>query len=144
MTIRSGVSADGQGIIALLETAGLPGSGLLTRDDTLVFVAESDHTVVGTAAVERYATHGLLRSVAVATPARGGGLGRSLVTEAIAAAAAAGLSDCWLITEDASDYFSGLGWLAVSLEDLPAEVRLSDEYTAHCSAAATAMVRSLG
>lgn len=143
MTLRPAATEEASAVLALLEAVDLPGFGLFDREDTVVVVAEERAGIVGSAAVERYGNHGLLRSVAVVPGDRSRGLGRALVAEATGAARATGIVDCWLITEDASGYFASLGWQPATRDDLPDAMRLSAEYTAHCTESAAVMVRSL-
>lgn len=142
MTVRPASSVDLPAVATLVGGAGLPTVGL-DGSSVRLLVAEDGGAVVGAAAVESFGDHGLLRSVAVAEPLRGTAIGTRLVAEAVTVAKSAGLRDLWLLTETAEGFFTRLGWRASGDGDLPESLRLSPEYTAHCSESAAVMVRDL-
>lgn len=137
--IRAGTHADLAAVTEMLTAAGLPTVGL---DDALLVVATQAGRVVGAAAVEHHGTRGLLRSVVVEKAARGERIGAALVDETVRIAARSSMSELWLITEDAGSYFRSHGFEAGG--DLPVSLRLSEEYTAHCTDSAEVLVRSIG
>jgi amino-acid N-acetyltransferase len=122
---------DRTGIEALLVASDLPLIGLDLALDTAV-VARDRGAVVGCAAVEQYGTAGLLRSVAVTEDLRGTGLGRQLVAEAEAVAAASGVETLFLLTETAAGWFPQLGYSAATRSDVPAALAASPEFTEAC------------
>ena len=138
-------SADLADVEALVEAAGLPlaGLGACVRDGTAVVCREWDGCLLGVAATERFSGVALLRSVAVHAPARGHGLGRTLVDRALGDARAAGAREAWLLTETAEPFFAGLGWRRAERADAPASVASSVEFVSACPTTAVAMRRSL-
>ncbi|RPI23111.1 MAG: GNAT family N-acetyltransferase [Actinobacteria bacterium] len=142
MKLRAGTRDDLPAVWAMLDGAGLPTTGVDPADLTLL-VADEGGVAVGAAAVEAHSSHGLLRSVVVDPELRRRSLGTALVAAAVAEAEDAGLDDLWLLTETAEGFFSSHGWQRMTAADLPAAVRLSPEYTAHCSDSAVVMVREL-
>ena len=134
---------------ALLIELSLPLAGL---DDCFssAWVAEADdpsgegsNRLVGVAAVELYPDGALLRSVAVHPGWRGSGLGRSLVTQAIETARAAGVRDVYLLTTTAERWFPRLGFTPIAREAVPPGVRQSIEFREACPASAVVMHRVL-
>jgi N-acetylglutamate synthase-like GNAT family acetyltransferase len=81
-TITPATAAGLAPILSLLSDSRLPTSGVEEMAETLV-VARQDGRVIGCAGLELYGNAALLRSVAVATPARGTGLGRALTRGAL-------------------------------------------------------------
>jgi amino-acid N-acetyltransferase len=103
-------------------------------------VARLDAEVVGVAGLETYGTSALLRSVAVAPGRRGGGTGRALVADRLAAARAMGLDAVYLLTMGAADYFRRFGFSPVPRESAPVELAASPEFAGACPASAICMV----
>jgi len=130
-------------ILTLLARAGLPTVGVA---ETLrgFFVARDGDDIVGVVGIEvccdRYA---LLRSTAVADEWKGRGLGRKLVERAIAEAEASGIEALYLLTTTAERYFPSFGFARVNREDVPSEVRATEEFVSACPASATVMTLSL-
>jgi amino-acid N-acetyltransferase len=140
--MRSARAGDWPAIEALLAACGLPREG--ARDHLAGFrVVERDGVVIACAGLERHGDHGLLRSLAVAAPARGEGHGDALLSASLAEARAAGLRDVSLLTTTAADYFAARGFARVAREALPAALAASAELRGACPASAIAMKRDL-
>lgn len=129
-------------VAALLRACALPDTGLSPHLDT-VFVARDGDAIVGSAALECYPDGALLRSVAVAEPFRGTGLGARLSRRALDEARARGLGRVYLLTETAEAYFRRHGFRTVAREAVPESVRGSIEFTTLCPDTAAAMVLEL-
>ncbi len=142
MEIRPAGPSDLPAIQSLLAAAGLPPNGVAEQRGGFVVAVEGDQ-VVACAGLEVYGPHGLLRSVAVRPDRRGRGVGRALVSHLAARARASGLTDVYLLTTTAADYFSRLGFHPVDRDQVPEDVRTSAEFTATCCATARAMRRTL-
>ncbi|MEW6319712.1 MAG: arsenic resistance N-acetyltransferase ArsN2 [Acidobacteriota bacterium] len=138
MTIAPATPADLPAVHALLTSCGLPVAGLAEHVRTAL-VARAGARIVGSAALEVYGRHALLRSVAVDPAHRSTGLGQRLTAEALALARAEGLSSVTLLTETAAGFFPKFGFVAVSRADVPAEVQASAEFAGACPASAQAM-----
>ena len=140
--LRPAQSTDLPGIEQLLTASHLPLAGVA---DTLpgFIVAESDGTIVGTAALEVCCDNALLRSVAVAPEWRSRGLGRALVTRVIADAEARGIRGLYLLTTTAEHYFPSFGFQATTREHVPADIRETAEFREACPASAVVMARQL-
>jgi amino-acid N-acetyltransferase len=126
---------DRPAVEALLEASRLPTDGIEFALGSAV-VAREDGRVVGCAAIEPYDRVGLLRSVAVAPGNRGLGLGRRLVQEAEAVAAARGIAELFLLTETAAEWFPRLGYEPAMREAAPAALLGSPEFTGACPVSA--------
>lgn len=143
MDIDRATASDTPAVEALLATAGLPLEGAAEALSTGV-VARDGEAVVGAAAVEPYGEAGLLRSVVVAEPLRGTGLGQSLVAAAEALAREQGIRELYLLTETAAGWFPRLGYEVVPREEARAAVGDSIEFTMVCATSGVPMRRVLG
>jgi len=123
--------ADIERVEALLTAASLPLEG--AREAlALGVVGREGGNVVGAAAIERFGAAGLLRSVVVAEAARGTGLGHAIVAAAEDLARAEGLSELYLLTETATDWFPRLGYEVVDRAAAASVVGASIEFTTVC------------
>ena len=138
--LRAAERTDLPAIEQLLTASHLPLAGVADALPGFV-VAESGGAIVGTAALERCCDSALLRSVAVAPEWRSRGLGRALVTRVIADAEARGLRALYLLTTTAEHYFPSFGFREITREDVPPEVRSTEEFQGACPASAVVMCR---
>jgi amino-acid N-acetyltransferase len=129
-------------VLELLNACGLPSAGLADHQATAL-VARQGSAVVGCAALELYGQHALLRSVAVADGRRGEGLGRRLVEAALALSRQKGVSQLYLLTETAADFFPRFGFRPIAREQVNPAVRRSVEFTEACPESALAMWKPL-
>ncbi len=130
---------------ALLSGAGLTLAGMeaVAGTGALLVARAPDGSILGCAGLERCGHAVLLRSVVVAAPARGTGLGRALVAAALECARDSGAGEAWLLTETAVDFFATLGWEQCERAAAPPEIAGSVEFTTACPASAIAMRRTL-
>ena len=129
-------------ILALLERNRLP-LAEIERHLGAVVVAREGARLIGCAAVERYGTAGLLRSVAVEADARGRGLGHRLTDAALECARRHGVRTVYLLTETAAGFFPRLGFRPIARESVAPAVRRSVEFMSACPESALAMVKEL-
>lgn len=137
--IRDARPPDAEPVIRLLEKAGLP-TVEVERWLPHYVVAEASGEVVGVAGLEVHGSDGVLRSVVVAEPRRGSGLGDRLVTAAVDHARDARIQRLYLLTTTAADYFPRHGFRTLSRDEAPAAIRASVEFREACPASAVAMV----
>lgn len=140
--IRPAATSDLPRVERLLTASQLPLTGVREALGDFV-VAEANGDIVGVAGLEVCCDDALLRSVAVAPEWRSRGLGRALVTRAVAEAEARGIRALYLLTTTAEHYFPSLGFRAVARDEVPADVKATQEFTTACPASATVMTRSL-
>lgn len=138
LAIRLAVAADRPAVAALLEAAGLP-TGDLVESGTVLLVVGDRGRIVGCVGVEPFGECGLIRSLAVAPEARGGGLARALVARAEALAALGGIASLHLLTTDAVPFWEHLGWVRVPRDCVPDALRGSRQFTGLCPASAVCM-----
>lgn len=141
-SLRPATPNDLAAIEELLIASELPLDGVKDSLPTFV-VAESGGALVGVAGLEVCCDDALLRSVAVRPEWRSRGVGRALVTHAIADAESRGLRALYLLTTTAEQYFPSFGFRKIERADVPDAVRRTDEFTTACPASAVVMTRAL-
>jgi amino-acid N-acetyltransferase len=142
ISIERALTTDRAAIEGLLEANGLPLDGLELALSTAV-VARDGTDLVGCAGVEPYGSAGLLRSVCVAPSRRGERLGRRLVDAAESLASSRGMTELYLLTETANDWFPLLGYSPATRADVPAAVTASPEFTGACPESATVLRKKI-
>jgi N-acetylglutamate synthase-like GNAT family acetyltransferase len=141
--VRAANASDLAGVERLLTASDLPLDGV--RDALPSFVvAESGDDIVGVAGLELCRENALLRSVAVHPEWRSRGVGHTLVTRVIAQAEQRGIRALYLLTTTAERYFPSFGFRELSRDEVPEDVRATEEFRTACPASATAMWRMLG
>jgi amino-acid N-acetyltransferase len=140
--VTAAAGNDFANIERLLGSLGLPTAGLSDQFPDAYAVVVRDGAVVGCAGLESYGRVGLLRSVAVASPARNKGIGRALVERQLEAARALGLEAVYLLTTTARDYFSRLGFKDANREAAPPALSACPEFASACPASASCLVLS--
>lgn len=128
--IRPATPRDLPAAIELLHSAGLPTEDLTTEH--LALVAEGEAGVLGIIGLEAYGDNGLLRSLVVLPPARGAGVGRSLVAALELLARNRGIAELWLLTLDADAFFSKSSFCARKRDEAPEAIRHSEEFSRLC------------
>src|SRR5262249_11380467 len=126
--VRAATADDLASVRALLVEAALPPEGLEEHFPAGYAVAVSAGRVVGVCGVEIRGVAGLLRSVAVATHLRNGGVGEALVRDRIAWAQGRSLSALWLLTISAARWFERFGFRTASRTEAPREIRESTQF----------------
>jgi len=99
---------------------------------------EEDGRIVGCAAIERYGTAALLRSVAILKSHRGRRIGETLVATVIQNARDR-VQAVFLLTTTAADWFPRFGFTAVSRNEVPDSLQGSAEFRGACPASAVVM-----
>ena len=127
----------------LLESAKLPIAGVRGCIDSTV-VALANGRIIGSAALEIYASGVLLRSVAVEETWRGHGIGEQLTGAALSLARRQGATVAFLLTTTAAGFFPRFGFKAIDRDEVPDDVRQSVEFTSACPSTATVMRAHLG
>ncbi|MEX2154572.1 MAG: arsenic resistance N-acetyltransferase ArsN2 [Gemmatimonadaceae bacterium] len=140
--IRAATAHDLPLVEKLLTESDLPLAGVREALKDFV-VADADGDIVGVAGLEVCCDDALLRSVAVLPEWRSRGVGRALVTRAIAEAESRGIRALYLLTTTAEHYFPSFGFKKISRAEVPDAVRETDEFTKACPASATVMTRTL-
>ncbi len=138
MTVRSARASDRDGVVALLETAGLPTAGVPASMDAFL-VAEKGERVVGAIGLEIYGNSALLRSAVVAPGEQGAGVGQDLVRGVFSLANVRAVRDLYLLTTTAERYFRRFGFESIDRAEVPAALLQSVEFREACPASAVVM-----
>ena len=142
--IREGRSNDRDSILGLLETVALPTSDLTVENPARFLVAgDEEGTLVGCIGLEPHGTAALLRSLAVAAPFRGHGLGAKLVSQIEKEAARRGVATLWLLTETADRFFLRQGYAPVARAAAPDAIRTTSEFRSLCPDTATCLIKHM-
>jgi amino-acid N-acetyltransferase len=143
LTFRPATVADWPAVEALLLAAGLPLDGAREHIDNYL-VGYAGGQLAAVAGLELYGRVALLRSVAVAGPLRGRGIGERLVEAVKARARQLELGSLYLLTTTAAPFFSQQGFSLTARSAMPSALQASRELQGVCPASATAMGVHLG
>ena len=142
MNILEASASQRDAIIVLLQSQNLPSEDLPpTLQD--FYVAVEDDQVIGLIGMERYGAFALLRSMVVHPDYRNRHIAEKLVQLLEEKAAASGIQALYLLTETAEPYFNRKGYTKISREEVPAEVRVSSEFSHVCPVSAAVMKKNL-
>src|SRR5687768_4750627 len=136
--IRTAEPGDRPSVEALLTEAGLPLEGV-DEHFASFFVADEGGKIVGAAGIEWYGKDALLRSVVVASDAKGIGVGSLLTRRALDEARVHGARAVYLLTTTAEAFFPRFGFERTTREEAPERMRASREFQGACPDSATVM-----
>ena len=111
----------------LLEEVNLSGAGIDQHFHHFLKLI-LDGELVAVAGLEVYDNVGLLRSLAVVPEYRHSGLGRGLTRAMINKARSLGLTQLYLVTETATDYFYRFGFRIIEWEQADPLLRQSEQF----------------
>lgn len=140
--VTAATPADLPEIRALLAANGLSGDGLEDVAETTL-ISRSRGRIIGCAALEVYGAAALLRSVAVDAGWQARGLGTELVEKAMRLAQSRQVSEMFLLTTTAAEYFERHGFARCARDDAPGAMQRSIEFTTLCPASAVTMRRTI-
>ncbi len=127
MLIRRATSDDLGRVVSLLQTAGLP-----PLSDAIplanVLVALEDSTVIGVIALRVTGLRGLVWPAAFDQSHLSSGVRTSLFQTLLARAHELSLRELYVLTEKHAEFFAGAGFVPISHEPVPAEIRSTREY----------------
>ncbi len=130
-------------VLALLEEVNLPTQGV-AEHFTEFLIARANERVVGCVGLEKYGSHSLLRSLAVALDFRGQALGRQLTTQLLAYAQANAIHTIVLLTTTAADFFTRhFGFGAIDRSQLDEVFATSPEWNLPRCAGAVCLTLTL-
>lgn len=136
--IRPAHPNDLPAITQILSQSGLPVEGL-PEHFTNFLVVEVQGQIRGTVGLEIYGRKGLIRSLAVDNEFRGRGWGRKLLEAVLSRAREKGLTQVYLLTETAANFFTRFGFSRMSRHQVDAQVAASPEFVHLCPSTATCM-----
>jgi len=128
-------------ITRLLSAEGLPISDLYDHLDTFL-VARLKDEIIGVVGVELHGQTALLRSLCVAPAFRRQRIGQALLMAVEALARRLGVSELYLLTTSAADYFERFGFRTLARELAPDPIRETAQFRTLCPGSAQLMKRS--
>ena len=140
MEIRTATDVDRAAAAELLRAAGLPvpADG---EPPVELRVLAGEGRIAACAGFERHDEVALLRSIVVASEARGRSHGTEIVRATLARIDALGVAETFLVTMDAAEFFGRLGFRAVERDTVPTAVHASPEWELHLCVGGTWMRR---
>lgn len=139
MQIHPAASQHLDAIRQLLVASDLPTEDLTPSLLEHFFVAQDEDDLIGVVGVELYGDVALLRSLAVSTPHRNGGVGARLVDAIEQHARREGVRELYLLTTTAADYFDRHGYQRIERGALPPAIQVTDEAARLCPSSAICM-----
>lgn len=140
--IESAQSDDRASITTLLQQAQLLTDDLPADLHDFVIAKEAS-TPIGVAGLERYDRVGLLRSVAVSAHYQGQQIATQLISRLLDRAQASAVTEVYLITTTADQYFLRHGFRPVHRQDVPAAIQQTQQFSSLCPLSAIVMKRSV-
>ena len=142
-TIRITARPDRAVAAALLRAADLPTGDLEQVSLEHFFLASVGQDAAGLVGLELYGADALLRSLVVASPTRGTGLGSRLIEHAEEHARAQGAYSIYLLTTTAAEFFARRGYRRADRAAAPDSIRTTREFRDLCPASAVFMHKVL-
>ena len=140
--IRQTSSKDLDKVISLLKSVSLPSEDIHLHFNNYL-VHEFEGNIVGTIGLEIYGATVLLRSLAVAEEFQKRGLGQKLYLKLLEEIQSMGISEIYLLTETAEKFFNKQGFIRVSRESVPSQIKQSYEFSTLCPSTAVCMYKKL-
>jgi len=135
-------AADEAGIKALLAAVQLPHEDIHEHLKNFLVVRQNN-TVVGAVGLEIYDAIGLLRSLVVALPHQGKGIGNMLYEGIVAYARLHGIREMYLLTMTAKRLFERQGFVQVDRKRLPTVIKETNEFKHQCPENAVCMTKRI-
>lgn len=127
----------------ILSSCQLPTSDLTEHHLSHFYLLKRGTEAFGSVGLEIYRQHGLLRSLATKKQIRGKGFGQLLVKQIEKYAIEQDVANIYLLTTTAEAFFNKMGYSPIDRDDIPKEVKRSEEFSSICPRSATAMVKKL-
>jgi len=126
-------------VVELLDREGLPTSDIDSANNIQLFGVNFNDVIGGLIGVEVQDSIGLLRSLVVDNQFRGKGYGQELVTFAESWARKEGVSEFYLLTTTADEFFQKLGYKQVQRDQAPSFIANTSQFSSLCPSSAIFM-----
>ncbi|NHI87982.1 MAG: GNAT family N-acetyltransferase [Candidatus Thorarchaeota archaeon] len=136
--------SDYSSISALLEITKLPPDGIEPHLENFLIIRhpnekDGSEFLIGSVGLEIYGESALLRSLAVHPDFQGAGLGTQLVESITELAKKNGITRLFLLTDTAERYFVKKGFVVVTRDRVPEDMKQSVEFTTLCTSSPSMM-----
>ena len=136
--------SDYDSIVDLLRTTDLPPNGIEPHLENFLVIRQPNEVagpefLIGSVGLEIYGESALLRSLAVHPDFQGTGLGTRLVNSIIELAKEKGITRLFLLTDTAEKYFVKKGFVVVTRDRVPEDMKQSIEFTTICTSSPSMM-----
>ena len=129
-------------IIALLISEKLPVADLPQTLDNFIVTLQGDK-LTGVAGLEISGLYGLLRSLAVEKAFRNQGIANQLLSKIERLAISNQVTEIYLLTETASNYFIKKGFQHITRDEVPAEIQQTSLFSKICPQSAIVMKKQI-
>ncbi|MCR6650349.1 MAG: arsenic resistance N-acetyltransferase ArsN2 [Cellvibrionaceae bacterium] len=140
ISIYQPTSADALG---LLNAANLPTADLTEAHFNYFWAATDGRLPVGIVGLEPFAPYGLLRSLVVSPARRNQGIGTHLVKHVETMAHQLNISELYLLTVTAQEFFEEFDFQPISRDSAPAAIRKTWEFSGLCPVSSLLMKKNL-
>lgn len=141
--ISNASGKDRNDIISLLQKEKLPTEDLPLSLNHFFIATDKFHKVIGAIGLETHGEFGLLRSMVVDSNYRNRGIATILVNRLETQASQMGFRSMYLLTETAVEYFRRKGYMSISRDEVPAEIKTSSEFSNVCPVSAEVMIKPI-
>jgi len=144
LRIDAATRSDHTSIVVLLQDTNLPPDGIESHLDNFLVIRHPEsvagpQSLVGSVGLEIYGESALLRSLAVHPDFQNRGLGTKLVDGITEVAKRKGIKNLFLLTDTAEEYFKEKGFVVVSRDLVPEDMKQSIEFTTLCTSSPSLM-----
>ena len=144
LTIDVASKSDHASIVVLLQETNLPPDGIEPHLDNFLVMRHPEAVagpqfLVASVGLEIYGESALLRSLAVHPDFQNRGLGTKLVERITEVAKRKGITKLFLLTDTAEEYFKKKGFVVVSRDQVPEDMKRSIEFTTLCTSSPSLM-----
>ncbi|MFW9835138.1 MAG: arsenic resistance N-acetyltransferase ArsN2 [Candidatus Thorarchaeota archaeon] len=142
--IEDATEADHDAVVTLLKKTNLPPDDVEKHMANFMVIRHSEavtglEMLIGSVGLEIYGKSALLRSLAVHPDFQGRGLGTRLVNSIIEVAKEKGINRLFLLTDTAEKFFEKKGFVVVTRDQVPEDMKKSVEFTTLCTSSPSMM-----
>ncbi|MFW9817551.1 MAG: arsenic resistance N-acetyltransferase ArsN2 [Candidatus Thorarchaeota archaeon] len=142
--IENAKESDHAAVVVLLQETDLPPDGIELHMENFLIIRHPEAVagpefLIGSVGLEIYEDSALLRSLAVHPDFQGKGLGSRLVNSIIDFAKGKGIHHLFLLTDTAEKFFEKRGWVVVTRDKIPEDMKQSVEFTTLCTSSPSMM-----
>ncbi|MDH4213892.1 MAG: arsenic resistance N-acetyltransferase ArsN2 [Candidatus Thorarchaeota archaeon] len=144
LRIEKAKNSDYSALVDLLKETNLPPDGIEAHLMNFLVIRNPEADIssgflVGSVGLEIYGNSALFRSLAVHPDFQRAGLGSQLVDQITKLAKKKGITRLYLLTDTAEEYFKRKGFLIVTRDKIPSDMKQSVEFTTLCTSSPSLM-----